>query len=87
MSVFWRHRPKEVEQAGYLSDIYLVSAGFWRHFSLRSWRNFEQAETHLPELAAQLLLMAEELLGKNLIDSKAMGEMLFSINDILRDIL
>lgn len=60
MSVFWRHRPKEIEQAGYLSDIYLVSAGFWRHFSLRSWRNFERAETHLPELAAQLLLMAEE---------------------------
>ncbi|WP_211654260.1 vWA domain-containing protein [Planococcus alpniumensis] len=60
MSVFWRHRPKEVEQAGYLSDIYLVSAGFWRHFSLRSWRNFEQAETRLPELATQLLLMAEE---------------------------
>lgn len=60
MSVFWRHRPKEIEQAGYLSDIYLVSAGFWRHFSLCSWRNFEWAETHLPELAAQLLLMAEE---------------------------
>ena len=34
-----------------------------------------------------LLLMAEEPLGKSLIDSKAMGEMLFSINDILRDIL
>ena len=60
MSVFWRHRPKEIEQAGYLSDIYLVSAGFWRHFSLRSWRNFEQVETRLPELATQLLLMAEE---------------------------
>lgn len=60
MSVFWRHRPKEIEQAGYLSDIYLVSAGFWRHFSLRSWRNFKRAETYLPELAAQLLLMAEE---------------------------
>ncbi|RAZ70261.1 vWA domain-containing protein [Planococcus maitriensis] len=60
MSVFWRHRPKEIEQAGYLSDIYLVSAGFWRHFSMRSWRDFERMETGLPELSAQLLLMAEE---------------------------
>ncbi len=60
MSVFWRHRPKEIERAGYLSDIYLVSAGFWRHFHLGSWRRFQQAETSLPELAEQLLLMAEE---------------------------
>ncbi|MGX7595751.1 vWA domain-containing protein [Planococcus plakortidis] len=60
MSVFWRHRPKEIEEAGYLSDIYLMGAGFWRHFSLRSWRDFEQSESRLPDLAAQLLLMAEE---------------------------
>ncbi|MGM0897948.1 MAG: vWA domain-containing protein [Bacillota bacterium] len=60
MSVFWRHRPKEIEQLGYLSDIYLVSSGFWRNFSLQSWRDFQESDTSLPELATQLLLMAEE---------------------------
>lgn len=60
MSVFWRHRPKEVEQLGYLSDIYLMSAGFWRYFHLPAWRNFQTLHTTLPELANQLLLLAEE---------------------------
>lgn len=60
MSVFWRHRPKEVEQYGYLSDIYLVSSGFWRNFSLTVWREFQKTETELPELANQLVLLAEE---------------------------
>lgn len=35
ISVFWRHREKNLERQGYLSDIYLLSAGFWRHFSSR----------------------------------------------------
>ena len=32
MSVFWRHRTEEVMHAGRLSDIYLLTAGFWKHF-------------------------------------------------------
>ncbi len=73
MSVFWRHRPKEIERHGYLSDIYLVSAGFWRHFSLTAWRTFQQTETALPELAEQLVLMAEEFRLSDLIMSERPG--------------
>ena len=37
MSVFWRHRTDEVIHAGRLSDIYLLTAGYWKHFSVNSW--------------------------------------------------
>ena len=45
MSVFWRHRTEEVMHAGRLSDIYLLTAGFWKHFNVRSW-----IEVHSEEL-------------------------------------
>lgn len=60
MSVFWKHRPKMVEHNGCLSDIYLMGAGFWRHFDLQEWRRFKQNHTRLPSLLEQLLLCAEE---------------------------
>lgn len=60
VSVFWRHRPKYIEQQGYLSDIYLLSAGFWRDFSLAAWRRMTRERSHLPSLREQLLLCAEE---------------------------
>lgn len=60
ISVFWRHRPRHIERSGYLSDIYLLGAGYWRHFSLGSWRRFQQQESELPNLRQQLLLCAEE---------------------------
>ena len=60
ISVFWRHRPKQIERNGYLSDIYLLGAGYWRHFNLKSWRRFKQTESELPNLREQLLLCAEE---------------------------
>ncbi|MGK7378155.1 vWA domain-containing protein [Planococcus sp. 1R117A] len=60
VSVFWRHRPKQIERNGYLSDIYLLGAGFWRHFSMRAWAKFKKASTELPNLKEQLLLCAEE---------------------------
>lgn len=60
MSVFWRHRTKRIERNGYLSDIYLLAAGFWREFDLTAWREFKKSKTTLPSLREQLLLCAEE---------------------------
>src|SRR5690606_3321932 len=60
ISVFWRHRTKRIERNGYLSDIYLMAAGYWRDFSLAAWRRFKQVDTALPSLREQLLLCAEE---------------------------
>jgi nitric oxide reductase activation protein len=60
ISVFWKHRPKHIERNGYKSDIYLLSAGYWRHFNLGEWRRFSRTESKLPSLREQLLLCAEE---------------------------
>lgn len=62
MSVFWRHRPEEVMRHGRLSDIYLLSAGFWRHFNLPVWQRFTAEFAHHPlkRLAMELLMMIEE---------------------------
>ena len=42
MSVFWRHRPEEVMHTGRLSDIYLLTAGFWKHFNVQTWIQFTE---------------------------------------------
>lgn len=60
ISVFWRHRSKQVERNGYLSDIYLMAGGFWRDFNVAAWRQFKNNKTILPNLREQLLLCAEE---------------------------
>lgn len=60
ISVFWRHRPREIERAGYKSDIFLMAAGYWRDFSLPAWRRIKSTQSSLPELKQQLLLCAEE---------------------------
>lgn len=60
ISVFWKHRPKTVERAGYKSDIFLMAAGYWRDFDLKAWRRFIRAPGTLPQLKEQLLLCAEE---------------------------
>lgn len=60
ISVFWRHRPREIERAGYKSDIFLMAAGYWRDFSLQAWRRIKSTQSSLPELKQQLLLCAEE---------------------------
>ncbi|TWT07777.1 VWA domain-containing protein [Planococcus sp. CPCC 101016] len=60
ISVFWRHRTKRIERNGYLSDIYLMAAGYWRDFDLSAWRKFRNNNTLLPNLREQLLLCAEE---------------------------
>ena len=62
MSVFWRHRAEEVMHAGRLSDVYLLTAGFWKHFSIKTWGGFsEKYEVHpLGKFAKELLLLLEE---------------------------
>lgn len=62
MTVFWRHRPEKIMHAGRLSDIYLLTAGFWRHFNVQDWRKFNKKyEQHpLKRLALELLMLLEE---------------------------
>ncbi|WP_088006277.1 vWA domain-containing protein [Indiicoccus explosivorum] len=60
ISVFWKHRDPDTVRTGQLSDIYLLAAGFWKHFSLSAWRRFLERPSPLPELRQQLLLCAEE---------------------------
>ena len=62
MSVFWRHRTEEVIHAGRLSDIYLLTAGYWKRFQCRTWIGFtEQYSSHpLRKFASELLLLLEE---------------------------
>lgn len=82
MSVFWRHRPKEIQQAGYLSDIYLVSAGFWRQFDIQAWQRFIKGQKRLPELAEQLVLLAEEFrLGDRIQAERPGTKRAFAIRD------
>ncbi len=62
ISVFWRHRSKDVMHAGRLSDVYLLTSGFWKHFSVRDWIHFRRkyAAHPLRKFAEELLLMLEE---------------------------
>lgn len=62
MSVFWRHRTEEVMHAGRLSDIYLLTAGFWKHFNIGIWGQFaKKYSSHsLRKFSSELLLLLEE---------------------------
>ncbi|RLQ92475.1 VWA domain-containing protein [Planomicrobium sp. Y74] len=60
VSVFWRHRTKYTERQGYLSDVYLLSAGFWRNFGLSAWNDLIAEQSSVSSLRRQLLLCAEE---------------------------
>ncbi|WP_318614484.1 hypothetical protein [Sporosarcina sp. YIM B06819] len=62
MSVFWRHRTEEVIHAGRLSDIYLLTAGYWKQFSVPTWITFTRTYRIHPlrKFACELLLLLEE---------------------------
>lgn len=62
MSVFWRHRTEEVMHKGRLSDVYLLTVGFWKSFNIEAWHNFIKESTYhsLSKFARQLLLLLEE---------------------------
>lgn len=75
MTVFWRHRPEAIMHAGRLSDIYLLTAGFWNHFHIKEWRRFsQQYEGHpLNRLALELLMLLEEVRLMDQIKSERPG--------------
>lgn len=75
MSVFWRHREAEKINLGRLSDIYLLTGGFWRHFSVSSWLKFQQEleEFLMPKILSQLVAMAEEFRLIELVSKQRSG--------------
>ncbi|BAQ11016.1 von Willebrand factor type a [Bacillus sp. OxB-1] len=77
MSVFWRHREEGIVHAGRLSDIYLLTAGFWKGFDVRAWVQFSKDFQHHPlrRLASELLLMLEEFRFIDLIQEERPGTM------------
>ncbi len=74
ISVFWRHRDAITTEAGRLSDIYLMTEGFWKHFNVRDWSEFLQdRETKLPKLMDQIIFCLEEFRLQELIQRKRVG--------------
>lgn len=75
MTVFWRHRSEEIMHNGRLSDLYLLSAGFWQHFDLPIWREFTKRYEHHPlkKLACELFVLLEEFRLMDLIERKRPG--------------
>ncbi|MFS0687751.1 hypothetical protein AB1K89_00695 [Sporosarcina sp. 179-K 8C2 HS] len=75
ISVFWRHRSEDVMHAGRLSDVYLLTAGFWKHFSVSDWIRYrERYESHpLRKFAEELLLMLEEFRLMDVVEKERPG--------------
>lgn len=61
LSVFWRHREEAIMDAGRLSDIYLLAEGFWKHFSVQAWMEYQvERPADLSKLMDQLVFCMEE---------------------------
>ncbi|HWI47719.1 MAG TPA: VWA domain-containing protein [Rummeliibacillus sp.] len=75
MSVFWRHRDEETTHLGRLSDIYLLTAGFWQEFSVGDWLTLEEEiQDHpLKKLFKQLVLLVEEFRLMDMVVKKRPG--------------
>lgn len=75
LSVFWRHRDQEVMHLGRLSDIYLLAAGYWRHFNLQTWQAFcaEFKDHPLERFAQELFMMVEEFRVSELVMKERPG--------------
>ena len=75
MSVFWRHRAEEIIHAGRLSDIYLLTLGYWKHFSVNAWINFNLKNNLHPlrNFASELVMMLEEFRLSDLISKERVG--------------
>ena len=84
VSHFWQHREPVIEQNGQLSDLYLLTAGFWRYFDLHAWERYKSEITQFPlkEFALQLAMSAEEFRLSNLIRKERPGtEQAFSVRE------
>ena len=75
MSHFWNHRDPDIEEKGQLSDLYLLTSGFWRHFDLTAWNHYKKAVSLHPlkEFALQLVISAEEFRLSNFIRQERPG--------------
>ena len=74
ISVFWRHREIDIMHAGRLSDIYLLMEGFWKHFDVHAWEDFQSTRSPiLSKLLDQLVLLMEEFRLMELIQKKRIG--------------
>ncbi|WP_144509728.1 nitric oxide reductase activation protein NorD [Bacillus sp. FJAT-22090] len=74
ISVFWRHRDEAIMHAGRLSDIYLLTEGFWKLFNVDEWVDYlkEKPEKHI-KLLDQLLFCLEEFRIIEAIQKKRVG--------------
>ncbi|SES10010.1 nitric oxide reductase activation protein NorD [Psychrobacillus sp. OK032] len=74
LSVFWRHREDGIMHVGRLSDIYLLTEGFWKYFSVQAWREFlKEKPNNLSKLLDQLLFCLEEFRLVEKIQKKRVG--------------
>ncbi|MGX9134491.1 vWA domain-containing protein [Rummeliibacillus sp. JY-2-4R] len=75
ISVFWRHRNQETTHLGRLSDIYLVTCGFWKEFSVTTWLSFEEdlQDHELKKLYKQLVMLVEEFRLMDFVAKKRPG--------------
>jgi nitric oxide reductase activation protein len=75
ISHFWQHREVTIQHNGQLSDLYLLTLGFWRQFDLGEWGIYKEQVEHLKlkEFAFQLLFSAEEFRLTNLISRQRPG--------------
>ncbi|MGN7386502.1 vWA domain-containing protein [Sporosarcina sp. SAFN-015] len=75
ISVYWRHRSDEMTHAGRLSDVYLLTAGFWKHFSVPDWIRFRNKyKSHpLRKFAEELLLLLEEFRLMDVVEKERPG--------------
>ncbi|WP_432358872.1 cobaltochelatase CobT-related protein [Sporosarcina sp. UB5] len=87
ISVFWRHRSEEVMHAGRLSDVYLLTEGFWKHFSVPDWIRFRRKYNRhsLRKFAEELLLMLEEFRLMDVVEMKRPGT--FKAFSVRRELL
>lgn len=84
ISHFWNHREPDVEKNGQLSDLYLLTSGFWRNFSLPTWKIYRDRFNQHPlrNLALQLAMSAEEFRLTNLIRRERPGtDSAFSVRE------
>lgn len=62
ISVFWRHRPQDIQHAGRITDVLLLAQGFFRRFHLREYARFKEeiVDYPYPDLLEQLVFLLEE---------------------------
>ncbi|NME06381.1 VWA domain-containing protein [Psychrobacillus sp. BL-248-WT-3] len=74
ISVFWRHRSEEVMHKGRLSDIYLLTEGFWKYFSIGAWLDYlKDRDNNLSKLMDQLVFCLEEFRLMEYIQKRRIG--------------